>query len=76
MVESELWMIFLAISPLSERPTQHILMKCHKNNFAEIMGFFHLFGTTYLKKVHTHKIGSLVYQTAEIWAVELQISPY
>ena len=40
------------------------------------MGFFQLFGATYLKKVHMHKIGSLEYQTAEIWAFEVQISPY
>ena len=26
-----------------------------KNDFAEILGFFKLFGTTYLRKVHTPK---------------------
>ena len=26
----------------------------HKNDFSEIMGFIRLFGTTYLKTVHTH----------------------
>ena len=40
------------------------------------MGIFQLFGTTYLKKVHMHKIGALEYQTAEIRAVEVHISPY
>ena len=29
--------------------------------FSETMGFIQLFGTTYLKKVHTHNIGSLVH---------------
>ena len=32
-----------------------------KNDFSEIMGFIRLFGTTYLKKVHTQNIGSLVH---------------
>ena len=34
---------------------------CHKIDFAKIMGFIWLFGTTYLKKVHKQKIGSLVH---------------
>ena len=33
----------------------------HKNDFSEIMGFIQLFGTTYLKKVHTQNIVSLVH---------------
>ena len=33
----------------------------HKNDSSEIMGFIHLFRTTYLKKVHTQNIGSLVH---------------
>ena len=39
------------------------------------MGFFQLFGT-YLQKVHMHKIGALEYQTAEMSAVEVHISPH
>ena len=31
----------------------------HKNDFSEIMGFILFFWTTYLKIVHTQKIGSL-----------------
>ena len=42
----------------------------------EIMGFIWLFGTTYLKNVHTQTIGSLVHQTAEIWVFEVQIASY
>ena len=34
---------------------------CHKNDFSEIMGFIWLFRTTYLKKVHRQKNGSLVH---------------
>ena len=37
------------------------IMTDHKNDFAEIMGLFQLFRTTYLKKVHMQKIGSLVH---------------
>ena len=32
----------------------------HKNDFSEIMGFIQLFGTTYLKKVHTRNIGKIL----------------
>ena len=32
-----------------------------KNDFSEIMGFIRSFRTTYLKKVHKQKIGSLVH---------------
>ena len=40
-----------------------------------LVGFFQLFGTTYLQKIHMHKIAALEYQTAEIWAFEVHISP-
>ena len=33
----------------------------HKNDISEIMGFIQLIRTTYLKKVHTQKNGSLVH---------------
>ena len=40
------------------------------------MDFVQLFWTTYMRKVHIPKNGSLVHQTAEIWAFEVQIAPY
>ena len=40
------------------------------------MDFVQLFWTTYMRKVHISKNGSLVKQTAEIWTFEVQIAPY
>ena len=40
------------------------------------MGFVQLFLTTYMRKVHIFENGSLVHQTAEIWAFEVEIAPY
>ena len=48
----------------------------HKKYFHETMGFVQLFWTTYLRKVHFTKTGSLVHQTAEIWAFEVQVASY
>ena len=49
---------------LNDDITKLILLK--------LWGFVQLFGTTYLTKVHTQKIG----YAAEIWAFEVQTSPY
>ena len=40
------------------------------------MVFVQLFWMTYVSKVHIPKRGSLVRQTADIWAFEVQIAPY
>ena len=48
----------------------------HKSDFSEIMRFIRLFRTTFLKKLHTQKYGSLLHYTAEIWVFEVQIASY
>ena len=40
------------------------------------MDFIRLFGITYLEKVHTQNIGSLVHYIAEVWVFEVQIASY
>ena len=36
-------------------------------------GFIQLIGTTYLEKVHTENIVSLVHETAEIWVLKFKL---
>ena len=40
------------------------------------MDFVQLLWMTYMREVHILKNGSLVHQTAEIWAFKIQIAPY